>query len=504
LNGTRGARGPAAKSGAVTTDALLERIGEGEVQAVYLVGGDRVLAEPAARRLAGALASRAGCTIAEHRRPASLRPLLSDLRTYSLFDAAKVVFVVESAIFADRAAAADLIDEAAEALPPSDGERPTSRETEAAGRLLLVLRLFDLQPEAANLERAEALLDRLPPWVLQGGGARRGRGSRGRGKKQVEQLRADLAALLRKALAAGVQGWVEGDLAELERAVEHGLPERHSLVLAESSVAAEHPLVARLRERGAFVDAGSLQLDRGGAPVGLEGLTAELRRETGASIRADGLAELSRRTLRKGAAPGEVDAESSSRFAAEYRKLAGLAQGGAITLERVREVVEDRGDEDVWKLLDDLGGGDAAGAATRLRRLLLHADDSVAARLSVWSLIADLCRQIAAVRSFLDSRAVVAGERNYHRFQDRLADALRAPLSGGADNPVANLHPYRLHRVYLAACRLRGAPLDRLPWRVLETEARLKGESGDPDAALFELVAALAAGNVEPESQPVR
>jgi hypothetical protein len=354
-----------------------------------------------------------------------------------------------------------------------------------------------LRPEASSTAQAEALLDRLPAWVLQGGGAGRGRGGRGRGKRQVEQLRTDLATLLAKALAAGLEGWAEGDLAELERAVENGLPERHSLVLAESAVSQDHPIVARLRERGAFVFAGSLGVDRGGEPLGLDGIARELERETGAAIRADALSELGRRTLRKGEAPGAIDAESSSRFAAEYRKLAGLTGGATIALESVLEVVEDRGDEDVWKLLDDLGSGDAAGAASRLRRLLLHADDTVAARLSAWSLIADLCRQISVVRSFLDARAVPAGERNYRRFQERLVEDLRAPLPGGADNPLVNLHPYRLHRVYLAASRLRGAPLHLLPWRVLEVETRLKGESGDPDAALFELVAALATGSVD-------
>jgi hypothetical protein len=497
VSAARGAKGSTTKGPAVTFEDLAKRIGDGEVQGVYLVGGDRVLSEPAARRLAETLAARAGCAVTEHRRPGSLQPALADLRTYSLFESAKVVLVVESAIFADRAAAADLIDEAAEVLPLGEAERLGGRETEAAGRLLLVLRLFSLQTEAATLEQAEALLDRLPPTVLQGGAGRRGRGGRARGKRQLEELRGGLALLLQRALTAGLEGWVESDLAELERALVQGLPERHSLVLAESAVTEDHPLVALLVARRAFVKLGALGVDRGGELLGLDGLAKELRRETGAAMRTDALAELGRRTLRRGADPGDVDAESSARFAAEYRKLAALSGGAEVSLEQVRETVEDRGDEDVWKLLDDIGGGDAASAATRLRRLLLHADDAVAARFSVWSLIADLCRQVAVVRSFIDRRVVGAGERNYRRFQERLADALRGPLPGGIENPLGNLHPYRLHRVYLAASRLRGAPIESLPWRVLETEARLKGESGDPETALFELVTALATGQLE-------
>ena len=54
----------------------------------------------------------------------------------------------------------------------------------------------------------------------------------------------------------------------------------------------------------------------------------------------------------------------------------------------------------------------------------------------------------------------------------------------------------RLHfpifKAYQAAGRIPAATLDTLPARVLETERRLKGDSGDPDAALAALVLALA------------
>ena len=60
-------------------------------------------------------------------------------------------------------------------------------------------------------------------------------------------------------------------------------------------------------------------------------------------------------------------------------------------------------------------------------------------------------------------------------------------------SPLAGLHPFRLHRAYLAASGMDEAYLARLPWRVLETELALKGESGDPAAALGELLAEVAA-----------
>ena len=73
-----------------------------------------------------------------------------------------------------------------------------------------------------------------------------------------------------------------------------------------------------------------------------------------------------------------------------------------------------------------------------------------------------------------------------------MAPALQGDLPAGADNPVAGLHPFRLHRAYLAAGRFDPAQAATLPWRVLETELQLKGESGDPDTALAQLVAHLA------------
>jgi hypothetical protein len=54
------------------------------------------------------------------------------------------------------------------------------------------------------------------------------------------------------------------------------------------------------------------------------------------------------------------------------------------------------------------------------------------------------------------------------------------------------MHPFRLHRAYLAAGRLPRGVAEKLPAWVLETELEIKGESSDPDVALSHLVARLA------------
>ncbi|MCB1057359.1 MAG: hypothetical protein KDD11_17805, partial [Acidobacteria bacterium] len=232
---------------------LLRALEGGPVQPVYLIHGDLVLAEPAAKRLAEAIAATAGCHLDERRRPERLAPVLDDLRTFSLFEPAKVVLVVDSAVLADREAAAGLIDQAEQGLPaPAGGELP-AKARQAASRLLQALRLFDLDVVAGD---PADLLERLPDWVFAGAKKSGGR-QRARGKKQVRDLREGLAALLVAAREAGLVGWAEGETALLGEVIHDGLPANHCLVLAERSVANDHPLVQALRERKAVAALGA-------------------------------------------------------------------------------------------------------------------------------------------------------------------------------------------------------------------------------------------------------
>src|SRR5258708_23084710 len=182
---------------------LLAALRQEGASQVSLIHGDLVLAEPAALEVAEALAARHGGRVEAHRRPPSLGPLLQDLRTFSLFGSAKVLLAIDTFVFADRSAAADLIDDAGEALPLQAGDDGapalSARERQAASRLMQALRLFEIET-AADGEPAEGLLAQLPAWVFEGGkAARRGRGGRARGKRQVEELRESLAALLEAA-----------------------------------------------------------------------------------------------------------------------------------------------------------------------------------------------------------------------------------------------------------------------------------------------------------------
>ncbi len=473
-------------------ERILAGLGEQDPQPCYVVWGDRVLSEPAALRLGEGLARRFEGSPEVHRRPARLAPLLDDLRTFSLFSPAKVIVAVESAILADLAAAASLIDEAIEVLPvqAAAGEL-TPGERRGAIRLLQALRLFQLDPYSGEVG---ALLAELPDWSLGGpGGPRRRRRSAAR----IRKLRTELGSLLEAARGAELEGWGESEADGLAEIISNGLPRGHTLVLAESSVAEKHPVASALAERGALIRVGGVEADRRKGWQGLEQVAAELERQTGVAIQPAALQELARRTLRlegRGSwGDKEVAAESISRFAAEYRKLAALAgQGGAIEPAQVEAAVEDRGEEDVWKILDAVSAGEAEQALGRLRRYLASAEDPVAARLSLFALLAGFCRQLAAIGALLEAASLPRGESRYGSFKARIAPALQEKRPGGGENPLAGLHPYRLHRAYLAASRLPEESLKGLVSRVLETELRLKGESGSPDAALALLISELA------------
>ena len=471
-------------------EPLLERISAGERSPLYLVAGDLVLAEPAAVRLAAALAG--GAVPQVRRRPTDLGPLVADLRTFSLFGGAKVLVAVDSAILADRRAAAALVAEALEATPPrsatlSDGERA------GASRLLQALHLFAIDPAVGA---PEEVIAGLPDWALAGA-------SGGRlGKQQAATRREALAALLSAARTEGLRGGAEEGIAALGDVLRRGLPPGHALILVERSIAADHPLVVQLKERGAVAAAGQVLAERRGGWSGAEALAGQLAGEVGVEMRGDAVAELARRTLRQqdargGSASGGASGDSTARFAAEYRKLAELSGGRPIDRRLVESAVEDRGEEDVWQLLDALGEGRTGEAMSRLDRLLAAADDAAGARLAFFGLLASFCRHVVAVGGLVERLGLPRGERSYPRFRDRLAPALAAPLPEG-DSPVAGLHAFRLHRAYLAASRLSAPALARLPWRLLETELALKGESAEPGAALAAFLAELA----PPASRP--
>lgn len=444
--------------------------------------GDLVLAEPAGARLATALAERIGVSVESHRRPADLASLLDDLKTYSLFGAGKVLLVVDSAVLADREAAATLVADALEGGSPGEGGLAPSQR-EAASRLLQALHLFGIDPA---LRAPGQVVEQLPDWALAG--RKRGR----LGSRQAEERRRQLTELLEAARAEGLQGVGEESLARLGDAVRRGLPKGHALVLVEGAVATDHPLVENLDQRDALLSVGRVVAERRGGWQGIDRLARQMEAEVGVSIRPDALKALAERTLRQEEGrDADARGDSTARFAGEYRKLAEMASGSVIERALVEANVEDRGEQDVWAVLDAVGEGEVGEALDRVERMFAGADDADRARFGFFSLLASFCRQLVAVRGLVERLGLPADERNYSRFKSRIAPKLSEALPEGLANPLGRLHPFRLHRAYLAAGRLSPDVARLLPWRVLETERALKGESADSRAALATLISEL-------------
>lgn len=168
--------------------------------------------------------------------------MATDLRTFSLFADGKVVAVVESGVFADRATAATLFDEVRQQLPWTGGpDDLTGKTRDAATRLLQILRLFDLDPATLGFERA---LEALPEGLLAG----KARGG-GKGKSATHDTRTALLPLLAAAVAAGLRGLGDNAASLVADLVRDGLPDRHALVLIESAVAEGHPVFEALTRR---------------------------------------------------------------------------------------------------------------------------------------------------------------------------------------------------------------------------------------------------------------
>ncbi len=482
-------------------DAAIERIEGGDRQPLYLVIGEQVLATREATRIAEALAAAAGCDVAVHKGAAGaeLGSILADLFTFSLFEPAKVALVVASAELADRDAAADLIDEAAAILGDDyglggvAGAGLSTAERRAAGPLLQTLRVFGIDPASGAAEEAIAA---LPESALAGGKSQRKGGRRGRPKKERVQLAKGLSALLEAARAEDLTGWSTSNLAELDRASGGGLPEGHALVFAERSVDRKHPLVSRLLGRKSAFEVGELGLDRSGKATGLDPVLAELERETGVQIDRAAAQELARRTLRKeGWGAGEADEASAARFAAEYRKIAaGMPEGGRrIDRATVEESVVDRGEQDVWDVFNAMDAQKPGAAVAALRRYFDSAADRKGERFRFLSLLAGRCQQLAAVHGLAMAHGLPEA-RNYNGFKARVLPKLMADWPGATKKPS----PWPLFNLYRAAMARRSpeavAAIGELPWKVLETEIRLRGGSGEEDAALEALVLAVAGG----------
>ncbi len=391
-----------------------------------------------------------------------------------------MVVAIDTAILADKAAAASLIDTAVDDPVSDPTDDLNRRQRWGATRLYTALKMFGIDPFVGT---AQDVIAGLPDSALKGASGRIG-------AARVNERREQLALLLEAAREQDVEAYTEAVGERLVEVLEKGFPEKHHLILVESTVAEDHPLVEQLEQRDAVIRVGEISADRSGAWAGVDKLARTLAQETGVEVEPAALRALAERTLKRRARDrtGAVDEASAERFAAEYRKLAGLAEG-MIGRELVEGNVADRGDQDVFQILDAVGQGDVRTALQRYTRYQDAAEDPIASRLGFLSQLATFCRHLLWVDVRLQETGIERGVA-YPQFKQRLASKLAAKDGVGE---LAGIHAFRLHKAYLAAGRLRPGQAARLPAKVLLAEQRIKGESRSPDLALEVLVAEVCA-----------
>ena len=111
--------------------------------------------------------------------------------------------------------------------------------------------------------------------------------------------------------------------------------------------------------------------------------------------------------------------------------------------------------------------------------------------MSFFALLAGFARQLTLLSTLTDELDILRRPPSYPQFKNQIAPRLQADLPDGRPSPVAGLHPYRLYRAFSVACRVPSRTVRDLPAKVLETELRLKGESGQPEVALSNFVCEL-------------
>ncbi len=342
---------------------------------------------------------------------------------------------------------------------PVDGGAASSPARRATPRLRLlqILRLYDLDPAAGAPERA--LGRRFPDGLLSDG--------------KGEGCRRGAAPPTRAAPRRGGRG------GPARHGRERGLAGRRPAARRPAAAAtswswsrAQSPTGIRWSKRSsgaAVLEAGRSRLGEGsGAYRGPRRRSptsssarpgSRLRTDAASRARA---AHAAAARIGIGRGRGSVDADSTARFSAEYRKLASLVRRreASTSLDRARQR---RGSRRGGGLADPRRARRRARrdeALAKIRRRVAGAEDPLAERLYV---LRPPLRIRAAGRwpwrERSRQRALGAARASFETFKNRVAPALQKALTEAGLGALAKLHPFRLHKAYLAAARF---PAERL------------------------------------------
>jgi DNA polymerase III subunit delta len=444
---------------------LFNEIRQSKRAPVYLLFGEEFLVKKAASRLVDLLMS-------DEQKGFSLQVVDGDqerafdtvetLNTFSLFEAAKVVWVKNSHAFDSKSTAKDLLKQTRQAY--FDGDR-----TEAARRLARVLGSLGWTTEDIAGGRLRSLNEK--EWQEALGG-----------EKTPQEIKwiEDLSGFMKE---RDMQATSAGNGSVLEEAVAAGFAGDNTLVLTCLSVNKRSRLYKEIERRGSVVD---LALAAGAGKKARNERQDVIVRQINAALKAAGKSmdppAMALFLTRVG--------EDLQLVSQELEKLvAYVGERDRVHSEDVEEVVSLNSEAALYEIMDAVGDRDAPRALRLLKRLL----DQSFHLLQIQSVLVRKVRQLVWAKGFTSTQAGsgFTPDISFAIFQKtqykNISEQDRAV--------VGSMAPYPAYKLFQQARRFSMEELVQAMEWLLEADVKLKSGALEPERWVESVLLKLCLGN---------
>lgn len=429
---------------------LFNEIGQGKRAPVYLLFGEDYLVKQAASRLVDLLMS-------NEQKGFSLQVVDGDqervfdtveaLNTFSLFEAAKVVWVKNSHAFDSKSTAKDLLKQTRQAY--FDGDR-----AEAARRLARVLGSLGWTTEDIAGGRLRSLNEK--EWQEALGG-----------EKSPEEIKwiEDLSGFMKE---RDMQATSTGGDGALEQALTAGFAGDNTLVLTCLTVNKRSRLYKEIEERGSVVD---LTLAAGAGKKARDERQDVIVGQINAGLKAAGKTMEPQAMALFLSRVGE-DLQLVSR---ELEKLVSyVGKRDRVRSGDVEEVVSLNSEAALYEIMDAVGDRDASRALRLLGRLL----DQSFHLLQIQAVLVRKVRQLAWAKGFTSAQGSSGFTPDisfaiFQKTQYKKIDERDRAI-------VGSMAPYPAYKLFQQARRFSMEELVQAMERLLEADVKLKSGALEP------------------------
>ncbi|MGD8314622.1 MAG: hypothetical protein PVI17_07770 [Syntrophobacterales bacterium] len=437
---------------------VLEQVAQGSVAPLYFLHGEDYLVKSALAQLTEILvpeSQRSTNLEIVDGNQADFRHILDNVNTFALFGGRKVVVVQDCRIFYSRANLPTLYTKSKEAHEAGD--------LEVAARLLLEVLAYagwsltdvadgawrdiptDLWQQTTGVERDQAEISWLEAVVDHAGSA----------GMEVPKLRDDVSLL--------------------ETALQEGFPEEQSLCLTTDTVDKRRSLYRLMEKKGIVVDfgvaSGSSRQVRSQQEKILRNLAQETLSAAGKTIEPEALALLFERT-----------GFNLWALKTQLEKLMSFAgEATLVTREHVEDLSDQFREEPLYELNNAVAIRDCETGLLVLNRLL----DQNYHPLQLLASLANEVRRLLVAREFINEHLAGSLDRSisYGGFQKIILPVVKE--KSDKESPIANLHPFALHKTMVRSATFQIAELVELLQHLFAADLTLKS-SGIPERAVME------------------